>query len=254
MRGRAMQADWGKAVEVSQQVGAGEGWGPHTILRPAHLPAAARHDSRVSNPAHTRTETLRFATCLPLQVTPLTKEHTQEVSDLFSPAKAAQRTAAEANAALSSSSGPAGELRPVADVYALGDCCANMGGFRTYQGLTRVLCTRRRVQGVQVLQMFIGGGCQARREVWKISGRREPDWEASPQPITTLGRACPVPSPVPHPPFPIPPPLQCPCRLPIPTRACPSSPPPPLPPRRHPAAPPGPGGRAAGQIPRSRIE
>lgn len=60
------------------------------------------------------------------QVTPLTKEHTQEVADLFSPAKAAQRTAAEANAALSSSSGPAGELRPVADVYALGDCCANM--------------------------------------------------------------------------------------------------------------------------------
>jgi hypothetical protein len=62
------------------------------------------------------------------QVTPLTKEHTKEVADLFSPAKAAQRTAAEAQPSLSSTSGPAGELRPVHDVYALGDCCANMGG------------------------------------------------------------------------------------------------------------------------------
>lgn len=79
--------------------------------------------------AHSHRRTPFCYTPAPLQVTPLTKEHTQEVADLFSPAKAAQRTAEEANATLSSSSGPAGELRPVADVYALGDCCANMGGW-----------------------------------------------------------------------------------------------------------------------------
>jgi len=63
----------------------------------------------------------------PYQVTPLTREHSKEVADLFNPAKAAERTAAEASAALSSTSGAAGELRPVLDVYALGDCCANTG-------------------------------------------------------------------------------------------------------------------------------
>lgn len=63
-----------------------------------------------------------------MQVTPLTKEHSKEVADMFDPAKAARRTAAEANAALSSAStAQQGELRPVEDVYALGDCCANTG-------------------------------------------------------------------------------------------------------------------------------
>lgn len=61
------------------------------------------------------------------QVTPLTKEHSKEVADIFDPAKAARRTAAEANAVLSETSGQPAELRPVDGVYALGDCCANMG-------------------------------------------------------------------------------------------------------------------------------
>jgi hypothetical protein len=46
---------------------------------------------------------------------------------MFDPAKAARRTAAEANGALSETSGQPAELRPVDGVYALGDCCANMG-------------------------------------------------------------------------------------------------------------------------------
>lgn len=60
-------------------------------------------------------------------MTPLTREHSKEVSDLFSPAKAAERTAAEANAQLSSATGAASVLKPVPGVYALGDCCANQG-------------------------------------------------------------------------------------------------------------------------------
>jgi hypothetical protein len=61
------------------------------------------------------------------QVTPLTKEHTKEVADLFSPTKAAERASADTNATLTKASGDAGELRPVDSMYALGDCCANMG-------------------------------------------------------------------------------------------------------------------------------
>lgn len=59
-------------------------------------------------------------------VTPLTKEHTKEVADLFSPTKAAERASADTNATLTKASGDAGELRPVDSMYALGDCCANM--------------------------------------------------------------------------------------------------------------------------------
>jgi hypothetical protein len=60
-------------------------------------------------------------------VTPLTKEHTKEVADLFSPTKAAERASADTNATLTEASGDAGELRPVDSMYALGDCCANTG-------------------------------------------------------------------------------------------------------------------------------
>ncbi|WIA14591.1 hypothetical protein OEZ85_003105 [Tetradesmus obliquus] len=62
------------------------------------------------------------------QVTPLTKEHSTEVSDLFDPAKASGAAAAAAQSPSSSSSTTTtttiANLRPVPHIYALGDCCA----------------------------------------------------------------------------------------------------------------------------------
>uniref|UniRef100_A0A383VNM9 NADH:ubiquinone reductase (non-electrogenic) n=1 Tax=Tetradesmus obliquus TaxID=3088 RepID=A0A383VNM9_TETOB len=63
------------------------------------------------------------------QVTPLTKEHSTEVSDLFDPAKASGAAAAAAAQSPSSSSSSTttttiANLRPVPHIYALGDCCA----------------------------------------------------------------------------------------------------------------------------------
>ncbi|WIA34774.1 hypothetical protein OEZ86_013079 [Tetradesmus obliquus] len=63
------------------------------------------------------------------QVTPLTKEHSTEVSDLFDPAKASGAAAAAAQSPSSSSSSSTttttiANLRPVPHIYALGDCCA----------------------------------------------------------------------------------------------------------------------------------
>lgn len=55
-----------------------------------------------------------------MQITPLTKEHSKEVADLFDPAKAAAATAAEGTP----SSTPT-ENEPYSNIYALGDCCAN---------------------------------------------------------------------------------------------------------------------------------
>jgi NADH:ubiquinone reductase (non-electrogenic) len=61
-----------------------------------------------------------------LQVTPLTREHSTEVSDLFDPAKASGAAAAAAQQSPSSSNTTTiANLQPVPHIYALGDCCAN---------------------------------------------------------------------------------------------------------------------------------
>jgi NADH dehydrogenase FAD-containing subunit len=64
--------------------------------------------------------------CRCLQVTPLTKEHSTEVSDLFDPAKASSSSAAAKQSPSSSSNSTTiSNLLPVPHIYALGDCCAN---------------------------------------------------------------------------------------------------------------------------------
>lgn len=58
-----------------------------------------------------------------VQITPLTREHAKEVSDLFDPAKSAANTSTNQSGTTGTTT--ISQLQPVPSIYALGDCCAN---------------------------------------------------------------------------------------------------------------------------------